>query len=228
MVVKNGQHLKSIAKATERHRHGVCYLRAISAALMHFEPSDRLRCDPVSRFGLRFEAIDPRLPPAGKRETHIPTWPVDSLHRIEFGFGLNSGHDPCARGPQRKNPAPWLPARGQAARREWRQTRAAPPRDLKTPVNRLFARSLSRNSRCWTAATDIHDGGWIFGLGVWREHPLILPPPKDDQPKKKKPKSLCVDRRPSLALRGSPGTSGPPCDLRLNRASRNMSRETTL
>ena len=180
---------------------------------MYFEPSDRLRCDPVSRFGLRFEAIDPRLPPAGKRETHVPTWPVNSLHRIEFGFELNSGHDPCARGPQRKNPAPRLPARGQAARREWKQTRAAPPRDLKTPVNRLFARSLSRNSRCWTAATDIHDGGWIFGLGVWREHPLILPPPKDDQPKKKKPKSLCVDRRPSLALRGSPGTSGPPCDL---------------
>ena len=71
---------------------------------MHFEPSDRLRCDPVSRFGLRFEAIDPRLPPAGKRETHVPTWPVNLLHRIEFGFGLNSGHDPCARGASAREP----------------------------------------------------------------------------------------------------------------------------
>ena len=40
--------------------------------------------NPISRFGLRFGAIDPRLSPAGERETHVPTrpagWPAS--HRI--------------------------------------------------------------------------------------------------------------------------------------------------
>ncbi|MGA7809391.1 hypothetical protein [Bradyrhizobium sp.] len=42
------------------------------AALIHFEPSGRLRFDPPMRFGCRLEAVDLRLFSSGERETHMP------------------------------------------------------------------------------------------------------------------------------------------------------------
>jgi hypothetical protein len=44
----------------------------IFAALVHFEPNGRLCFDPPSRFGLRPEIVNLRLPPVGERKTHKP------------------------------------------------------------------------------------------------------------------------------------------------------------
>ena len=130
----------------------------ISAALVYFEPGDRLRRDPISRFGLRFEAIDSRLSPAGKRETHVPTRPVGSLHRIEFGFGLNSGHDRARVGASERTPHRGYRREAKPRAGNGDKPRAAMSHDLKTPVNRLFARLLSGSRCCWTAATNINEG----------------------------------------------------------------------
>lgn len=65
----------------------------ILAALIHLEPSGRLRFDPSMRFRLRLKAVDLRLSSARQRETDIPL-AVFRLDRIELSLLLRGRHLP--------------------------------------------------------------------------------------------------------------------------------------